>query len=223
MHWQENVDEEFYQVPDDVCDVAFKLQARGVPVDHAHALSEAVQEALPWFREEEASGVHVIHGADSGNGWYRPNDLLYLTRRTRLELRVPRHRVDDALGLAGRTLDVGGHPLTVGEGTRRPLSKITTLYSRYVVSAEDESEEAFLERNLRELKDMDIQARKLLPGRANRLERPQGAVLTRSLMVAELAVEDAVRLQERGLGPLRKMGCGLFIPHKSIQTTSKRD
>jgi hypothetical protein len=41
-------------------------------------------------------------------------------------------------------------------------------------------------------------------------------VMTRSLMVAGLAVEEGVRLQEEGLGALRQLGCGLFIAHKSV-------
>ncbi|MES9880712.1 MAG: type I-MYXAN CRISPR-associated protein Cas6/Cmx6 [Sedimenticola sp.] len=39
---------------------------------------------------------------------------------------------------------------------------------------------------------------------------------TRSLMVADLSVEDAIHLQEQGIGEGRSMGCGLFIPQKSF-------
>jgi len=39
---------------------------------------------------------------------------------------------------------------------------------------------------------------------------------TRSLMLADLTVEEAVKLQQQGLGADRKLGCGLFIPHKGI-------
>jgi CRISPR/Cas system CSM-associated protein Csm4 (group 5 of RAMP superfamily) len=35
-------------------------------------------------------------------------------------------------------------------------------------------------------------------------------------MLADLAVEESVRLQQRGLGPGRTLGCGLFLPHKDI-------
>ena len=36
-------------------------------------------------------------------------------------------------------------------------------------------------------------------------------------MVAELTVEQSLRLQSRGLGALHYLGCGLFIPHKDIK------
>ena len=36
-------------------------------------------------------------------------------------------------------------------------------------------------------------------------------------MVAELTPEHSIRLQQAGLGEGRKMGCGLFIPHKGIK------
>jgi CRISPR/Cas system CSM-associated protein Csm4 (group 5 of RAMP superfamily) len=35
-------------------------------------------------------------------------------------------------------------------------------------------------------------------------------------MVAELSYEDAITLQEQGLGPHRTLGCGLFLPQKSF-------
>jgi hypothetical protein len=37
-------------------------------------------------------------------------------------------------------------------------------------------------------------------------------------MVADLAPDESVLLQRRGLGPLRHMGCGIFIPHKGIDS-----
>ena len=36
-------------------------------------------------------------------------------------------------------------------------------------------------------------------------------------MVADLDVEEAVVLQQRGIGVHQKIGCGLFIPHKGIK------
>jgi CRISPR-associated protein Cas6 len=36
-----------------------------------------------------------------------------------------------------------------------------------------------------------------------------------SLMLDGLSAEGALRLLEAGLGPHRRLGCGLFVPHKS--------
>jgi hypothetical protein len=36
-------------------------------------------------------------------------------------------------------------------------------------------------------------------------------------MLTELSRQESVVLQQRGLGPLRQLGCGLFIPHKDMK------
>ena len=44
------------------------------------------KEELPWMVDEPQAGIHLIHGAESGNGWIRPQEpdaLLILSRRTR--------------------------------------------------------------------------------------------------------------------------------------------
>jgi hypothetical protein len=43
-------------------------------------------------------------------------------------------------------------------------------------------------------------------------------LLTRSLLVADLSFDDAVTLQQRGVGEkaYKKLGCGLFIAHKTV-------
>jgi hypothetical protein len=56
----------------------------------------------------------------------------------------------------------------------------------------------------------------MLGGITHTMKFPDGAVFTRSLMVADLAPEQSVRLQQAGLGEGRTIGCGLFLPHKGI-------
>lgn len=219
MYWVEEEIEEVPFVPDDIVDLAFDIRCRALPVDHAYALSQAVQGALPWFAAEPAAGLHLIHGADSGNGWYRPeqgDELLYLSRRTRLVLRLPKERVEDARALTGQRLDIDGHPIEVGEAEVRQLTDLTSLYARHVVTEHVADEERFLEEAVSALKGMGLGFKKVLSGRSAVFATPEGPVATRSLLVAGLSVEDAVRLQQEGLGPRRKMGCGIFIPHKQV-------
>ena len=222
-YWHDDADDgTASKAPETVVDLVFRMQCRALPVDHAHLLSRAIIDALPWFEQELDVGLHVIHGADSGNGWNRPEgsaELMYLTRRTRLELRLPAHRVDDARALIGATLEVAGNVMEIGEASTRPLSTITTLYTRHLVAPDAHSEQEFLARASADLEALGVRARKLLPGLANQLSHPQGPVHTRSLMIADLDQADALRVQERGLGPRRTMGCGLFIPYKAINTT----
>jgi hypothetical protein len=70
---------------------------------------------------------------------------------------------------------------------------------------------------------LDIPCRKMLAGITHTMKFPGGPVFTRSLMVAELAPEQSVRLQQVGLGEGRTIGCGLFLPHKGIKPVKEPD
>ena len=219
MYWQESKDNERFTVPDDIVDMVYGIRCRSLPVDHAYALSQAIQAALPWFAGEERAGVHAIHVAESGNGWMRPDDpgaLLQLSRRTRLVLRVPKHRIDDAGRLTGQKLDIQGHPLEIETANVRKLSDLTTLFARYIVT-DGANEDAFLRDAMKQLGDMDIRPKKMLCGIERIILTPPRSIRTRSLMLAELTPAESIRLQQQGLGPERKLGCGLFIPHKDIR------
>ena len=222
MYWQEDRADKTYVVPEDVVDLVFDISCRCLPVDHAHALSQALLRILPWMQHEEHAGIHLIHVAESGHGWQRPdslsNELLQLSRRTKMTLRLPKERVADANEMTRATLEIDGYPLRVGKATVRPLSTLTTLFSRYVISSDDEDEEQFVRRAAIELQHIGIPVRKLLCGKTHAIGLPDERLLTRRLMVAELTVEQSVILQQRGLGPGRLIGCGLFIPHKGIET-----
>lgn len=226
MFWQEDTSDKEYHVPDDIVDVRFTIDCRRIPVDHAFALAQAIALAVPWMPGESDAAVHTIHVAGSQNGWERPphsaDAHLMVSRRTKLVIRIAKQHVDALRReLAGRTLDVDGCPLTVGEGKIRPLSTETTLLARYVVTRPEHSESEFLGWTSEELGRMGIRLRKALCGKATTLATPTGALTTRSLLLAELTPEESVRLQQRGLGPNRHMGCGIFIPHKGVEAVRK--
>ena len=219
MFWQEEIDEEHYTVPDDVIDLIFKIKCRTLPVDHAWALSQAIHEALPWFPDESQAGLHLIYGADSGNGWERPSEgkeLLYLSRRTPLILRLPKERLEDAAALVGKTLEIAGNSLEVGEYHTRFLGMTSTLYSRHVASGAKLDEDGFLQQAVEALQAMGLRFKKVMSGKVTPFASPEGVLETRSLMVAGLSLDDAVSLQQKGIGPLRNRGFGLFVPHKTV-------
>lgn len=223
MFWNEDREEDKgYKVPDDVVDLSFAISCKCLPLDHAYALSTALQATLPWIADEEMAGIHLIHGAESGNGWYRPQDsgdaVIHLSRRTRMTLRVPKERIEAARALEGTLLDVAGNPLEVGGASVKQLSALSTLFARHVVMpGADLSEAEFLQAVVDEMRALGIRVNKILCGRAHDLATPEGTVHTQSVMVADLEPEQAVALQQKGIGPGRKMGCGLFLPHKGIK------
>lgn len=228
MFWTEDTDtKKQYEAPDDVLDISFKLDCKTLPIDHAQPLSDAIHSALPWFGEEELAGLHLIHVADSGNGWMRPedpeNEVLCLSRRTRMTLRIPNHRVDDAHKLTGQELDIDGHTLTVKEGTAKKLSILPTMFARYILTEQQVDENEFLQQMVEVLKEMDIHVTKIMAGLQHRMAMAERDIFTRSLMVAEMTPENAFKLQKHGIGEGRKFGCGLFIPQKGISAVNKDD
>lgn len=226
MYWQEDHTDRPYEVPDDILDVVFSIECRRLPVDHAEALATALLGVVPWLDSEPAAAVHSIHVAGSQNGWERPghggDQFLIPSRRTKLVIRVPKGRLADLEGtLCGATLDLAGCPLTVGAAKTRSLSKESTLFARQVVSLPGQDEDAFLAWAVGELRGIDIKVRKAVCGRELVLETSGGPVRTRSLMLADLSPEESVRLQQVGLGPRRDLGCGVFIPHKGVDSAKK--
>jgi CRISPR-associated protein Cas6 len=225
MYWQDQRDEkQKFVVPDDIVDLSFKVQCKQLPLDHAHALSQTMQQALPWLTKEPRAGIHLIHGAESGNGWIRPQEpdaLLSLSKRTRFMLRLPKQRVEEASKLAGTVLNVSGNDLVLTSPKQKSLSVLTTIFSRYVITNELEDEEAFLSQAAEMLRKESIQVNKMMSGRAHVLRMPGKDLLTRSLMIDGLKIEESIYLQQNGLGEGRLMGCGLFIPHKGIEAVGE--
>jgi CRISPR-associated protein Cas6 len=204
---------------EEVVDAAFAIECRSLPVDHAFALSAAVQAALPWFADEPQAGLHTVHGAASGAGWKRPEGedaLLQLSHRTRLVLRLPESRLQDAAALTGRTLDVAGFPMRVGRLSPRPLLRIASLFSRSVIFEGAAEEPAFVAAAIEALRALGVETSTMLCGRDVTLATPQRTYRARSLMVTVATPAQSLALQRHGLGEARKLGCGLFIPHKDV-------
>ncbi len=220
MRWEEHSNDETVATAADVVDVAFRLSGRWLPVDHACALRTAVVKVLPWLADEPAAGIHSIHGAASGNGWERPGretgEMLSLSRRTRLMLRVPVRRAEDTSGLSDCRLDIDGCEVVTGARQPRPLTPTGTVFARYVVDREGGDEERFVEHVASALEALSVPARKLLCGRSYRVKSAEGMLEARSVLIADLGPEESLTVQCRGIGPGRLLGCGLFVQHKDI-------
>jgi len=211
----------------DVVDLFFSINCRSLPVDHAFQLTEAILAVLPWIVAEPSAGIHQIHVASSQNGWERPeatdDQLLVLSRRTKLTLRVPSTRVADTKRLTGARLDISGHAMTVGAPKIRPLSSQSTQLARYLALPAVDDESSFLRHAATELDAMGITLKKALCGKARPIRTPEGRIQTRSLLIANLPPEHALLLQREGLGPHRELGCGLFLGHKGIDPVIRPD
>ena len=238
MQWQSTTDDADFTVPDDVVDLSFRIHCAQLPVDHAVDLYRALEGVLPWLRDEPCAAIHSIFDAASGNGWVRPagqsvglaGELMQLSKRTRLYLRLPKHRLADAAELSGQRLDIGGYPLTVGVGSIKLLSAWPTIFARSVTGEargeqHDEhcghDDEAEFSRGVADrLAAMNIRPPKLLCGLSHSIAGEGATLNARSVMLADLKLEESIRLQQNGLGSNLKIGCGIFLPHKSIAAVS---
>ena len=225
MFWQEDDKKDQVTTSDKVVDLQYRIDCKQIPTCHAWELSQALYQVMPWVKDEPEVGIHQIHGAASGNGWERPPDgeLIHLSKRTRMQLRVPVSRVDEAAKLTGQTLDIAGHPVAVGKMVSKPIDPFSTIFSRYIVASPDMSEDDFLCWVVDELKARDIQARKLLCGIGHEINANGEKIETRSLMIADLDKAASVALQEAGIGPHRHLGCGIFIAHKGIKAVGETE
>lgn len=197
-------------------DIQFDLQGSVLPKDNGYLLYQQLVRLLPWLETEKLVGIHAIHGAATGEGeLVRDKGDLILNRRTKLVIRLPKTRVADIATLSGQTISVAGHSLQIGASKLRPITLHIPLYAHCVTTGSDD-ETVFAAEIIRLLDDMHIDCR-FICGRRQSIMTAAGAVPGYSLMLHGMGIEHAIKIQETGLGGHRRIGCGIFIPHKSIR------
>ena len=193
--------------------VNFPVQGRQLPADHGYALYSAITRQLPALHGAPWLGIELL----SGIPW-REGIVVLPTRGAHLRLRVPANRYADLLPLAGKRLDIAGHPLRLGIPSARPLLPASSLYARVVTIKKFTDAEPFLDAARRQLDALDITATLELPldeqGRfRRRIITIQGKhIVGFSLAALNLSDDDSLRLQSIGIGGRRAMGCGIFNP-----------
>jgi len=187
-------------------DLVFPLAGASLRVDYPLPLWQALRKALPWLAEEADAAILPIKGGSPSQ------DRLILSQRSQLILRLPQHRIDQARQLAGLSLDLGAE-LRLGEPHARALRPTSAQYSPIVVVGRD-IETEFLAECADALATLAVSGR-LVCGKAQARLGETGEVNGFSLMVHGLSAEHALRLQQRGLGSARKIGCGTFVSHRT--------
>lgn len=190
----------------DIVDLVFPLDGGSLPHDYPLPLWHAVRGALPWLADEAEAGILPIKGGGSSEG------RLIVSPRSRLILRLPAQRVAQAREIAGHTLDIGTG-LSLGEPHVRALRPTSAQYSPLVVLGHDD-EAAFLAACAQALALLGIAGRAVC-GKAQTRRDETGEVRGFSLMLHGLSIAHALVLQQRGLGSARKIGCGIFVSHRT--------
>lgn len=189
-------------------DIRFGLTGDRLPTDYAWPLFEALAARLPWLATEPGAGVHPLRTLPAGEG------EVLLAQRTKLVLRVPQSRSDDALSLARTQLTVGGHALSVGMGAPRALVPSATIAAQRVASPapdvtafEGEVADALAARGV---------AARVIAGRARRSQSGSRLTVGYAVTLHGLRAEDSLRVQREGVGGERALGWGVFVPAKTI-------
>lgn len=194
--------------PAEIVDLAFEVRGTRLPADYRYALWTALRGALPWLADEPRAGIHGIRSVPTEGG-----DAL-LARRAKLTLRLPAARVAAARALEGCRIELGAHPLEIGAGQVRALLPADTLYADFVATGVAE-EPACGDEVTAALTRLGAPGR-LVFGRRRSLMAGDSELAGFALAVHGLAADASLRLQREGLGEARRLGCGIFIRHKSI-------
>ncbi len=206
--WPENKPEEYFPR---MIDVQFDLVGSTIPMENALVLSQALQKILPWLQEDTGTGIQHLKGAETNSG----DSTLHINRRTKLFLRVPKTRVKDMECLVGQTLSLSSHNLQVGTFKTRDFTPFSNIYAHFVDTGST-SEEQFVQDVMQELDSRFHLHCGFICGRQQSLQGPEGRLYGYSLMLHDVPPHKSLQLQDEGLGRNRLLGCGIFIPHKSI-------
>lgn len=184
-------------------------------MDHAWALYQGLLALAPWLASEDAIGIHPVLGTYTGGG------EMILNHRAKLVLRSPATRLEELSRLSGHAFTVSGHALSLGASKVKPLTQHTPLYAHTVCTG-SEDEKTFTRDIIAQLDSMNISSR-FICGKPQKFFDGEKMATGYSLMLHGLPIEHAIRVQQQGLGLHRKLGCGIFIPHKSITAVGAID
>ncbi len=192
----------------EMVDVVFAVTGQHLPPDHEWPLFREVARIVPWILKTPRAGILPMRGPRT------PEGGVMITRRSRLVIRLPRDRVCSASALERESVQVGEVSLAIGEGTFRKHLAAATLYSPRVTTGEAD-EGRFLAELEQELAALGVRGR-LICGRRVEIESGEGRLTAYPVAVHDLRDVDSLLLQRAGLGRGQPVGCGIFVPHKTI-------
>ena len=219
--WQEDTKKKSAVNDSEMVDLSFSVDCKELPYDHAYELSSELIKLIPEIKNDKRNAIQTLHGPMSGNGWVRADgENIFLSKRAKLCLRVRKDHVEKIKEIEGKKIKLFGNDLNIGKSKMKSFLVVRDLFCRFVSCNEDLPEDIFLEEVQTELRAYKVNINKALCGQSKRISFGDKTLYTRSLMIADLTKEEAVILQEEGVGKHRLFGCGIFLPHKSIDAVS---
>lgn len=191
-------------------EASFPLHGEHLAAHQGAALYAALcelEDVGDWVATSDDIAIAPIAGHATSAGLSTPD--------RRLTLRLPAAELPRVLGLAGRSLEVAGQVLDLGQ-PQITLPRPTASLSAELVVFDDvtgagDRTATFLARVQRQLTALEIAGEPVL-GANGALRMAGRAVPGFALTIRGLAPDDSIHLQEAGLGDHRKLGCGVFAP-----------
>jgi CRISPR-associated protein Cas6 len=209
-----------------IVELRFPLRGTPLPYDHGYRLFRAVAGVVPWVAEPAQVDLAMVPIQGSPHGGF-----IHLTSVSRLAFRLESGDVERLAPLAGLCLAVEAATLTLGRPTVCGLRPAPGLMSLFVADERRSHSDRFLEWLKTEFVSLGIRAVPALRRKRGREgESPDGpsrrsfdspfarhsrqigddSVTGWEVQVFGLAPEESLRVQERGIGPGRRYGCGVF-------------
>jgi CRISPR-associated protein Cas6 len=199
--WQEDTKKRSAADHSEMVDLSFSVDCKELPYDHAYELSSELIKLIPEIKNDTRNAIQTLHGPMSGNGWVRADgENIFLSKRAKLCLRVRKDDADKIRGIEGKKIKLFGNELSIGKSKIKSFLVVRDLFCRFVSCNEDHPEEDFLEEVQTELRACKVNINKALCGQSKRISFGNKTLYTRSLMIADLTKEEAVILQEEGVG-----------------------
>jgi len=219
--WQEKTEKKSIAEQTEMIDLSFSVNCKELHYDHAYELSSEIINLIPNIMDDKRNAIQTLHGPMSGNGWMRADgENIFLSKRAKLFLRVNKLQVDKIRDIEGKKIKLFGNDLSIGKSKVKTFLDVRDLFCRFVSCDEYLPEDMFLEQVQKELEAHNIRINKALCGKSKKILFGDETLHTRSLMIADLSKQESIRLQEVGVSGERLYGCGIFLPHKSIDAVS---
>jgi len=209
-------------------ELSFRLRGTPLPYDHGYPMYRAVAGIVPWVAEPAQIDLAIVPIQGSPHGGF-----LHLTSVSRLAFRLNADDVEKLLPLTDQLLVIDAATLRLGQPTESRLRPVPGLASPFVVAEHYRYSDEVLEWLKAEFLTLDIKAVPTLRRKRGRegaspaeqsrrsfdcpYARHNRQVGDRSVVgwevqVFGLAPAESFGLQERGVGPGRRYGCGVFMP-----------
>lgn len=195
-----------------IIEIQFPCQAAAIPSDHGYALYSAISGLIPEVHTADRIAIATIPGLATGQGVTIPD------RSATLRLRLPREQVPMIRSLAGKTLRLNGHNLTLGNPWLTPLAPAPRLDARIVTIKGFVESESFQLAVRRKLEALGIGAT-VLTGARRVVRIADRTVVGFAVSLRGLDERASLILQESGIGGRRRVGCGILFPARCHDAT----